>query len=57
MSTPHQRAANAAGWFNWFGTWLHVSPWESWENYRPTHYTGTARELCLSQGILTGEPI
>lgn len=53
----YERSARAAGWFQWFGTWLHVFPLQSWEHYRPTHYTGTARDLCLSQGLFTGEPL
>lgn len=54
--TPYQRSANQAGWFEWFGVWLHTSPWESGFE-RPHYWRGTARDLCLSQGLETGESI
>jgi hypothetical protein len=47
-------SAHDAGWFRWFGIWLHILPWES--GYERPHYIiGTARDVCLLQGLETGE--
>jgi hypothetical protein len=54
MSQQCERAAHAAGWFRWFGFWLHIAPWAD-DYERPPYFIGTACELCLSQGLSTGE--
>jgi hypothetical protein len=45
-----------AGWFRWFGIWLHTLPWESGFE-RPHYIIGTARDVCLLQGLETGEAL
>jgi hypothetical protein len=52
--TQCERSAARDGWFQWFGVWLHNRPWESGFE-RPHYIIGTARELCLLQGLETGE--
>lgn len=49
MTTP-ERSAFAAGWFPWFGVWLHVFPWEIGFE-RAAYFKGTARDLCLMYGL------
>jgi hypothetical protein len=51
----YRKIAHANGWFEWFGVWLHPFPWETLTMERPPYWNGTARELCLSQGLSTGE--
>jgi hypothetical protein len=45
-------AAIAEGWFDWFGYWYFLDPVRFVEEVaRPFYFRGTARELCLAQGI------
>lgn len=52
MTTP-ERSVFAAGWFPWFGVWLHVFPWEIGFE-RAAYFKGTARDLCLMYGLEVG---
>lgn len=56
MKTQYEISAFNAGWFDWFGVWLHIYPLQSGYE-RPPYFIGTARDLCLSQGLFTGEPL
>ena len=54
--TQYEISARDAGWFNWFGMWLHYFPWETFPHgERPGYIIGTARDVCLLQGLATGE--
>lgn len=50
-----ERSALAAGWFQWFGVWYNAQPWNAFEAYQPSHIIGTARDVCLLQGLKTGD--
>jgi hypothetical protein len=44
-------AAARAGWLEWFGIWVFTDIARLDEYDRPAYFQGTARDLCLSQGI------
>jgi hypothetical protein len=48
-------SAHADGWFYWCGVWLHSMPWETLSFERPAYIIGSARDVCLLQGLETGE--
>ena len=56
MTTQAQCEASAhdAGWFYWCGAWFHVYPWEIGFE-RPAYIIGSARDVCLLQGLETGD--
>lgn len=54
--TPAERSAAQAGWFPWFGVWLHVFPWEIGFE-RAAYFRGTARDLCLMYGLPLGAEV
>jgi hypothetical protein len=53
MSTCEQ-SAHEDGWFYWLGAWYHCYPWETGVE-RPPYIIGTARDVCLLQGLKTGD--
>jgi hypothetical protein len=54
MTTCEQSAADD-GWFFWLGAWFHIYPWETANYERPHYIIGSARDVCLLQGLDTGE--
>lgn len=48
--TP-RNAAMQAGWFEWFGYWLHFDLVAAMHQERPWYWKGTVKDLCLVQGI------
>jgi hypothetical protein len=52
--TPIQ-AATRAGWFFWLGDWYCCDLAAVLHLEAPPRWTGTARDLCLAQGIAFAE--
>lgn len=50
MVTP-ERAARRAGWFPWLDYWLHLDTTAVLHLEKPPYWRGSARDLCLAQGI------
>lgn len=52
-----ERSAEEAGWYQWFGIgpWVHLHPWDAMSHDRPHYIIGTARDVCLLQGLETGD--
>jgi hypothetical protein len=52
-----ERSAQADGWIQVLkDLWIHVFPWETGIE-RPMYIVGTARDVCLLQGLETGDPL
>jgi hypothetical protein len=56
MSDTCERSAAADGWYQWFGAgpWFHAFPWDD-SHWRPPYIIGTALDVCLLQGLETGD--
>ncbi len=46
-----EKAAAVAGWLGVMGYWFFTDLFRIHEHERPAYFRGTARDLCLSQGI------
>jgi hypothetical protein len=52
----YERSAAEDGWFHCGnGMWMHIVPWETLTMERPPYIIGSARDVCLLQGLETGE--
>lgn len=56
MKNQCECSAHNDGWFRWLGTnvWLHLYIWQSGFE-RPCYIIGSARDVCLLQGLFTGD--
>jgi hypothetical protein len=48
---PAIQAATRAGWFYWLGDWYTTDLAAVLHLEAPPRWTGTARDLCLAQGL------